>query len=168
MEASRGGDKDDSALNGVRLQCCAKVASVKVRLNPLFELAGGSGSGSSVTYTKSFSLGLLSSSQFDKSTSFEIATAVSAEVSYAGAAASASASASVNTNSVTSTFSSALNTKEEKRSETTTWVVKFSDPLYVYQGRTSIHMSDGSVIEMGGEYLVQSNQKLSTSSYTIL
>ncbi len=165
---ARQGKGDDTALNGVRLDCCAKVASVMVRLNPLFEIAGGSGSESSVTYTKTFSLGLLSSSQFDQRTSFEIATAVSAEVSYAGAAASASASASVNTNSVSSTFSSALNTREEKRSETTTWVVKFSDPLYVYQGRTTIHMSDGSAIEMGGEFLVQANEKLSTASYPIL
>lgn len=167
VQDKSGGVYDETGLTGVRLQCCAKVTSVTVRLNPVFETEGSPGHDYLVEHTPTFSFGLLSSGPFDKSTCFQIVDTVRASVSFSEAAASASSGTSVSSSSVSTAFSLALIARD-KQTTTTSWQVKASDHLYLYQGLATIHMSDGSTFKMGGDYLVSSSQKLSTSSYTVV
>lgn len=155
---------DNVALDGVRFYCCANVVGVTVHLDPVFELAGGSGTGSYFTEQRQISVGLVSSSQIDQSTSFSIAASMSASIDYK----IFSASLSVDTSFAQSAFSSTLSTRQSKTTKTTTWHLKFGDPLFVYQGRTVVKMSDGGSFEMAGEVLQQSSKKLKSTAIEVL
>ncbi len=164
VEAMQSTGTDDAALDGVRLFCCANVDSVKVHLDAIYEIEGNSGDGSTYTETKQVSVGLISSSQIDESTSFSVAASVSASVGWGGVSASVGLEAGY----AKSAFSSALNSREQQRTRNTVWQVTFSDPLYVYQGRTTVYMSDGGTFELAGDVIQQSDSKLDVTNIEVL
>ncbi len=155
---------DNIGLNGVRLYCCANVVSVKVNLDALFEIEGGGDNGSSYTVSKQVSVGLISSSQIDQATSFSVAASMSASVSWGAFSATAGLEASY----AKSAFSSALSSRQEKTTSTTSWVLRFAGPLYVYQGRTTVYMSDGGSFELAGDVIHQSDSRLNVTNIEVL
>ncbi len=155
---------DDVALDGVRLYCCANVVSVKVYLDALYEIEGQGGSKSSYTETRDIAVGLVSSTQIDESTSFDVAASLSLSANFGVFSGSAGLEASY----AKSAFSSALNSRQQKTTKSTSWHVRFSDPLYIYQGRTVVYMSDGGTFELAGDLIQQSDSRLNASSIEAL
>ncbi len=155
---------DDVALSGVKLFCCSNVKSVKVHLDAMYEVEGNSGSHSYYTETRQITTGLVSSSQIDETTSFGVAASLSASVGWGAF----SGSVGLETSYAKSAFSSALTNRKEQTTSTTSWKVKFSDPLYVYQGRTTVYMSDGGSFELAGDIIQQSDSKLDVTNIEVL
>ena len=144
----RQGDGDDSALNGIKLRCCATVVKVEAYLKTIYHGDGGSGDKSYTTIRRTVESGLSTTSQIDNREQFSIATHVGVSVSYGAV----SGDASIDTSYLRDTFRSTINTRTEKVTETKEYNIYMNKPTYIYQARSTIRLSDGSTIEQGKTY----------------
>ena len=141
----RQDDGDDSALNGIKLRCCARVVRVDAFLSTVYHGEGGSGTNSYTSIKITLESGTSSKSQMDKKEQFSIAAHVGGSINYGVV----SAAASVDTSYLRDTFSSTVSSQSEKTTETKEYKVYMNVPTYLYQARATIVLSDGSTIEQG-------------------
>lgn len=154
---------DNSALNGVRLQCCAKVASVTVRLSLVFETEGSPGQDHHVWYTPTITYGLLDSGHMAQSTCIHMIGSTAWALGFSGAG-----NAFPSGTDVHGAFTSALNMKEKTTINAYAPPAKASDSYYLYQGILTYLLADGTYCKIGGDRLAHHTQRLSTSSYNVI
>ena len=184
VEAAQGGDddEDDTALNGVDLRCCGKIASVKVQLVEIFSRpADGNPDSQGAKYTKQIqsTSGLVSSSgYYHTSTAYDVATRVQQVSDYTTAAGAIATDDNSNLTSlpeidyfkalVKEVLSSALDNRHGSSSVTLAVPVNVYVGVYAYVGQTTVAMSDGSVVQFKGDKMMKSPRKLDISNFTVL